>query len=73
MAFMGGLDLQKVIDNPYCGEKEWRAEVDRCIDEYSEGGRYVVYGATLDMHNPAAYAPGQKMYVLIDEALKYRK
>ena len=73
MAFMGGLDLQKVIDNPDCGEKEWRAEVDRCIDEYAEGGRYVVYGVTLDMHNPASYAPGQKMYVLIDEALKYRK
>ena len=47
--------------------------MERCIDEYAEGGRYVVYGVTLDMHNPASYAPGQKMYVLIDEALKYRK
>ena len=72
MGFMGGLDLQGVIDNPDCGEKEWRSEIRRCIDAYSEGGHYVVYGVTIDMHNPAAYAPGNKMYVLIDEALKYR-
>ena len=72
MAFMGGLDLQKVIDNPEATEEDWRCEVRRCVDEYSDGGRYVVYGVTLDMHNPEAYAPGKKMNVLIDEALKYR-
>ena len=73
MAFMGGLDLQRVIDNPDATEEDLRAEIRRCIDSYSEGGRFVVYGATLSMHDPSAYAPGQKMYILIDEALKYRK
>ncbi|MBI4856228.1 MAG: hypothetical protein HY818_05785 [Acetobacterium woodii] len=73
MAFMGGLDLQKVIDNPDATEEDLRKEVRRCIDTYADGGRYVVFGVTLAMHDPSAYAPGQKMHILIDEAMKYRK
>lgn len=72
MSFMGGLDLQGVIDNPDATEADLRKEVRRCIDTYSDDGRYVVFGVTLSMHDPSAYAPGKKMHILIDEANKYR-
>ena len=71
MAFMGGLDLQGVIDNADATEEDLRAEVRRCMDAYSKGGRYIVFGVTLSMHDPSAYAPGKKMAILIDEAMKY--
>ena len=73
MSFMGGLDLQGVIDNPEATEEDLRKEVRRCVDAYSEGGRYVVFGVTLSMHDPSAYAPGKKMAILMEEALQYKR
>lgn len=73
MSFMGGLDLQGVIDNPEATEEDLRKEVRRCVDAYSEGGRYVVFGVTLSMHDPSAYAPGKKMAILMEEALRYKR
>lgn len=73
VGFMGGLDIQHVIDKPDVTEEEIRAEVRRCIDSYGPGGGYVIYGATIDLYNPDSFAPGQKMGILIDEATKYGK
>lgn len=71
MGFMGGLDLQGVVDMVDVTEEQLRAEVRRCIDEYSEGGRFVLYGCSVSMYDPAAYAPTGKMGIIIDEAIKY--
>lgn len=71
VGFMGGLDIQNVIDIDGATEDETRAEVRRCIDTYAAGGGYAVYGTTLDLYNPAAYAPGQKIGFIIDECAKY--
>lgn len=72
MGFMGGLDLQGVVDVPGVSEEALRSEVRRCIDEYgSKMGSYAVYGCSVSMYDPAAYAPGGKMNVIIDEAVRY--
>lgn len=72
MGFMGGLDLQGVVDVPGVTEEKLRAEVRRCIDEYGKTmGSYAVYGCSVSMYDPSAYQPGGKMNVIIDEAMKY--
>lgn len=72
MVFLGGLDVQGVIDMPGTTEEDWREEVRRCIDTYGAGKKgYVIYGATVNLHNPAAYQPGGNMFAIIDEAVRY--
>ena len=72
MVFIGGLDIQGVIDMPGCTEEDWRAEVRRCIDTYGVNKKgYIIYGATVSLHDHSAYAPGGKMFSIIDEAVKY--
>jgi hypothetical protein len=71
MAFMGGLDLQGCLDLENVTEEQIRAEVRRCLNEYGkEIGSYVVYGCSISMYDPNAYAPGGRMYTVIDETLK---
>lgn len=73
VAFIGGLDIQNVIDRPGATEEELRAEVRRCIDTYAPGGGYAVFGTTLDLYNPAALAPDQKLGIIMDECMSYGK
>lgn len=68
---MGGLDVQNIIDIPGTSEEAIRQEVRRCIDEYAQGGGYMIYGASLLMYNPASYAPGQPLGIVMDECEKY--
>ena len=68
---MGGLDVQNVVDITASSEEDIRREVRRCIDEYAPDGGYMIYGASLHMYNPAAYAPGQPLGIVIDECEKY--
>lgn len=68
---MGGLDVQNIIDKHGVTEGEIRAEVRRCIDQYAEGGGYMIYGASLGMYNPSSYAPDGRLGIVIDECFKY--
>lgn len=68
---MGGLDVQAVVDLENATEEGIRAEVRRCIGEYAAGGGYMIHGASLHMYNPAAYAPGGRLNIVIDECMKY--
>lgn len=68
---MGGLDVQNIVDVAGTSEEAIRKEVRRCIDEYAAGGGYMIYGASLHMYNPAAYAPGQPLGIVMDECEKY--
>lgn len=71
MGFMGGLDLQGVVDVPDVTEQELRDEVDRCIREYGKTmGSYVIYGCSVDMYDPEAFKPGHKIGIIIDQAMK---
>ena len=71
MSFMGGLDLQGVVDNPYCTEEDFRREVRRCIDEYGDDGRFSLYCVSVSMYNNAEFAPGRKLGIVLDETEKY--
>lgn len=73
VGFIGGLSIQNVIDRTGVTEEDIRAEVRRCIDTYAPGGAYALYGTTLDIYNPDAYAPGRKVGVIIEECAKYGK
>ena len=71
MGFMGGLDLQGVVDVPDVTEQQLRDEVDRCIREYGKTmGSYVIYGCSVDMYDPEAFKPGHKIGIIIDQAMK---
>lgn len=71
MGFMGGLDLQGVVDVPEVTEQQLRDEVDRCIREYGKTiGSYVIYGCSVDMYDPEAFKPGHKIGIIIDQAMK---
>ena len=48
-----------------------RREVRRACDTYGGKGRYMVYGASVRQQDPAAYAPGQVMGIVIDERVNY--
>ena len=63
--------LQNVVDIAGASEEDIRKEVRRCIDEYAPGGGYMIYGASLHMYNPAAYAPGGPLGIVMDECEKY--
>lgn len=71
IGIMGGLDIQGVVDIDGVSEEELRAEVHRCIDEYAEGGAYLMYGASVHMYNPAAYGPDGVIGIINDECAKY--
>ena len=68
---MGGLNVQGVLDLENVTEEQIRAEVRRCIDEYAADGGYMVFGTSLYMYTPSAYAPGQSIGIVIDECEKY--
>ena len=71
MGFMGGLDLQGVVDVPDVTEQQLRDEVDRCIREYGKTmGSYVIYGCSVDMYDPEAFKPDHKIGIIIDQAMK---
>ncbi|MEL4105884.1 uroporphyrinogen decarboxylase family protein [Oscillospiraceae bacterium WX1] len=70
IAIMGGLDIQGVVDYPGVTEEQLRAEVRRCIREYGPMGGYIIFGATVALYMPEAYAPGQKMGIILDEYYK---
>lgn len=69
----GGLDVQNVIDRDGVSEEEIQKEVRRCIDSYKKYGNYILYGATIDLHVPEAYLPGNKLGIVIDECEKYQR
>ena len=71
IGLMGGLDVQGVIDVEGTTEEEIRAEVRRCIDEYAEGGQYLMYCASVHMYDPSSYAPGGIIGTINDECAKY--
>lgn len=71
ICFMGGLDIQHVIDAPGITEDEIRTEVRRCIDTYGPAGNYMMYGTSLSLYNPSAYAPGESIGTVIDECARY--
>lgn len=70
MSFMGGLDLLGVIDNPYSTEADIRRDVRHCMDEYGKDGRYATYCCSVSMYDPAAFAPGKKLGIVIDESFR---
>lgn len=70
---MGGLDVQGVVDVVGAKEEDIRKEIRRCIDEYAADGGYMIYGASLHMFNPAAYAPNGPIGIVIDECERYGK
>ena len=70
---MGGLDVQNVVDRDGVTDAEIEAEVKRCIDLYGPDGGYMVYGASLNMYNPAQYAPGGKLFTVCQAVEKYGK
>ncbi len=61
---MGGLDVQRIVDRVDATEQEIEAEVKRCIASYGPGGGYMVYGASVNMFNPAQYAPGGRIFAV---------
>ena len=71
----GGLDVQNIVDRMDQGvtEGEVRAEVRRCIDEYGQNGGYMVYGASIFIHQPEHRKPGGNIYIVMDECEKYGK
>lgn len=71
VCLMGGIDVQGILDLEGVTEEEIRSEVRRCIDTYAPGGGYVVFGTSLDMYNPEAYAPGNRLGIVIDECMSY--
>lgn len=72
MVFLGGLDVQNLVDVPGVTEEAIRKEVRRCIDTYGKAkGNYIIYGALVSLHDPAAYEPGGKIWMIMDEANKY--
>ena len=72
MVFLGGLDVQNLVDVPGVTEEAIRKEVRRCIDTYGKAkGNYIIYGALVSLHDPAAYGPGGKIWMIMDEANKY--
>lgn len=73
ISIMGGLDLQGVVDKADVTEEELRKEVRRCIDEYGPAGGFSIFGGSVDLYNPAMYAPDKKMGIIIDEANRYGK
>lgn len=70
MAFMGGLDLQGVVDLPDVTEEQLRAEVRRCISEYGSMESYAVYGCSISMYDPDAFGPKGKISIIMDEVMK---
>lgn len=73
ISLMGGMDIQGVIDFPGVTEEQLRAEVRRCIDMYGPMGGYIMFGATVELYNPASFAPGQKMGIILEEAANYAR
>lgn len=67
----GGLDVQQVIDREGVTEEEIRAEVRRCIDEYSQGGGYMLYCASLNAYSADRLAYGKPLQIVCDEVEKY--
>ncbi|HHV13500.1 MAG TPA: hypothetical protein GXX75_24810 [Clostridiales bacterium] len=68
---MGGLDVQNVVDRVDAMEQEIEAEVKRCITTYGPGGGYMIYGASVNMFNPAQYAPGGRIFAVSRACEKY--
>lgn len=73
IGLMGGLNVQGVVDVKGMPEEAIRAEVRRCIDEYAPQGGYVMFGASLFMYTPSAYAPDGVLGIVLDECGKYGK
>ncbi|KPU44443.1 hypothetical protein OXPF_19370 [Oxobacter pfennigii] len=73
IALIGGLDLQGCVDLSDVTEDELRQEVRRCIDEYGPLGGYTIYGCSVSMYDPSAFAPGKKMGIICGEAISYAK
>lgn len=73
VGLMGGLDVQGAVDIVGASEETIRKEVRRCIDEYAADGGYMIYGASLHMFNPAAYAPNGPIGIVMDECEEYGK
>ena len=73
VCLMGGLDVQNVIDREGATEAEIHAEVKRCCETYGNDGGYIVYGASLNMYDPNAYAPGGVIHHVITATEKYGK
>ncbi|MDR1797790.1 MAG: hypothetical protein LBR44_10265 [Clostridiales Family XIII bacterium] len=71
VCFMGGLDIQHVVDRDGVTEEELRAETRRCIDAYAPGGGYIIFGASISMYDPEAFMPGNKIGIIIDECARY--
>lgn len=70
---LGGLDVQNVVDMENATEEDIRAEVRRCINEYGEGGGYMVYGSSIYMRNEKQRQPGGRIWTVIDECKKFGK
>lgn len=73
MVFIGGCDTQFVVDVPGVSEEALRQEVRRCVDTYGPYGNYVFWPTSLSMYDFSAYAPGGKIWVMMDEFEKYTK
>lgn len=73
VGIMGGMNVQGVIDLEGVTQEQIRAEVRRCIDAYAPGGGYMLFGTSLFMYTPTAYAPDQSLGTVIDECKKYGK
>lgn len=70
---VGGLDVQNVVDRVEATEAEIEEEVKRCIHTYGPGGGYMIYGASVNMFNPAQYAPGGRIFTVNQACEKYGK
>ena len=71
MVFLGGLDVQGIIDVPGITEEEIRKEVRHCIETYGkEKKNYIVYGALVTLHDPKSFQPGGRIWTIMDETRK---
>lgn len=71
VGFMGGLNVQNIVDMDPINEEAIRAEARRCIDEYAPGGGYMIFGSSIYMYTPEQYAPNGRLGILLDECEKY--
>ncbi len=71
VCLMGGLDVQGVIDIDGVTDEQIEAEGKRCCETYAQDGGYIVYGASLNMYNPASYMPGGILFKLNQAVEKY--
>jgi len=70
LGISGGMDAQYVVDRVGATEEEIRAEIRRCLESYA-GYPFMIYGASIHIHDPKSYAPDGCLGIAIDEHRKY--